>query len=132
METNNQKTILIVEDDSMLSNSLQGACASAGYAVSVAHDGEEGLNMALANRPNVVLLDIMMPKMDGLEVLKNLNAQMGEAKPAIFMFTNLTDMDKIAAALSDGAAGYFIKAQTPLDDILAKIKEVLEKSPSPG
>ena len=129
METN-KKSVLIVEDDPLLAASLKDACSSEGYEVSVANDGEAGLNAALQNRPNVILLDIMMPKMDGLEVLRKLSAKQSEPKSIVFMFTNLTEMDKIAQALSGGAAGYFIKAQTPLDDILVKIKEQLEKSQS--
>ncbi len=117
------KTILICEDDPMLSKTLRDACVTEGYAVEIANDGEEGLKMALEKKPHIIFLDIMMPKMDGLTVLNNLNTQQQEPKSKIFMFTNMSETEQIAQALSNGAAGYFVKAQTPLSDILAKIKE---------
>ena len=122
MPETNTKTILIVEDDPVLANTLRDAFTTEGYLVHLAQDGEEGLKQALELKPRVIFLDIMMPKMDGLEVLKNLNAQSPDPSRKIYMFTNISDMDKIAQALSGGAAGYFIKAQSSLTEILTKVK----------
>ncbi len=128
MPENNTKTILIVEDDPMLSLTLSDACKEAGYNVKVANDGEEGLKIALEEKPVVILLDIMMPKMDGMTVLKNLNAQQPEPKSRVFMFTNVNDVEKISEAIQEGAVGYFMKAQTPIKEILSKVKEQMDKS----
>ncbi len=124
METNtipSAKKILIVENDTVISKILAHALTENGFAVTEARDGVEGIAVAGAQTPDLILLDIDMPKMDGLTMLKELR-KAGNTTP-IIMLTNLNNPDYIADAAEHGVREYLIKADWEIDDIAARCNE---------
>jgi two-component system alkaline phosphatase synthesis response regulator PhoP len=99
-------TILLVDDDKMITGPLGDRLREAGYTVLVAHDGRSGLDMALSQQPDVVVLDVMMPEMDGWEVCKTLRAQ--SAVPILMLTARGDEVDRIIG-LELGADDYLTK-----------------------
>lgn len=121
----NNKRILVVEDEATLQKTLNDVLAGEGFEVSSALDGEKGLQMAIEEKPDIILLDIILPKMDGFEVLAKLK-QTKEAKDIpVIILTNLSDLDNIQKALDSGATTYLVKADFHLDDVVKKVKSIL-------
>lgn len=123
------KKILIVEDETILRNALKERFEEEGFEALPAGDGEEGLKIALARRPDLILLDILLPKMDGLEMLRKVRADdWGKSAPVIIL-TNVDDANRVAEGLKIGFTGsydYLVKADRTLDEIVAKVKERLQ------
>lgn len=124
-EKNNQKVILIVEDDESMIEALIEKFSVSGFDVISAKNGSEGLKLALSKHPDVILLDIVMPKMDGLSMLKKLKEDRWGAFAPVVILTNLSDNQKLAEALEIGIVEYMIKAEVKLSDIVSKVKRVL-------
>lgn len=124
--------ILIVEDDQFLRDFYQELLSSEGYTVDVAADGEEGLMKMSQGGWNLVLLDIMLPKKDGLQILQDLQAR-GPLKPngPIVALTNLGNDTVINQAFSFGANGYLIKSAMNPDGVLTEIDNFLHKPHAP-
>lgn len=121
------KTILIIEDELAYVRLLKGEL-SHHYEVLHAADGKEGLHMALKQKPDLILLDVRMPKMDGLTVLKKLrqDSPYGE-KAKVILLTNLEASDKIVVQVTkDLPTYYFVKSDVELDYVLDKIQELLQ------
>lgn len=116
-----QKKILIVEDDPIYSRILQERLSAAGCDISLAHDGEEGLALALKNHPDIVLLDIVMPKLGGIGVLKKIREDAWGKNARVVILTNLPDNEAIADALSEGGFEYYVKADTEIESLVHKI-----------
>jgi two-component system, OmpR family, response regulator ResD len=123
------KRILIVEDDQFLREFYQELLSSEGYAVDVAVDGEAGSLKLAQGGYDLVLLDIMMPKKDGLQVLKDLKVK-PSANPnkQIVMLTNLGQDTIIKQCFEIGASGYLIKSALNPDQVLTEIHNYLEKT----
>ncbi|MFA6521578.1 MAG: response regulator [Candidatus Gracilibacteria bacterium] len=124
-----QATILIAEDDVNLSEILKTNLVSLGYSVLSAHDGEEAEKLIFANSPDLSLLDIMMPKKSGIEVLEAMKNNPATKDLAAMMLSNLgqkADLDKCKEL---GAKDYLIKANVSLSDIVKKIDEYLKANP---
>lgn len=122
--------LLIVEDEEVLSKSLTEKFTSEGFEVSCAFDGKDGLEKALKIHPDVILLDILMPKMDGIGVLKELRKDDWGKEAKVVILTNLGDTEKIAQAMQagmDGSFTYLIKTDQTLDNILSEVNKILEK-----
>ncbi len=119
------KHILVVDDDQALVNTLHDKLISKGYEVSVAHDGKEGLTQALANHPDLILLDIMMPQMNGWEVLDGLNEDTWGKTARVVMLSNSDDMENVSQAVEHSMKDYIIKGAWPLDELVMKIEEKL-------
>lgn len=119
--------ILVVEDEATLQKALNDVLASEGYDVVSALDGEKGLQMAKEEKPDLVLLDIILPKLDGFEVLKGLKADESTDQIPVIILTNLSDLDNIQKSLDLGATTYLVKADFHLEDVLKKIKHTLKK-----
>lgn len=120
------KKILIVEDERALMQVLHDKLLQEGFVVLQAIDGAQGLKMSLEEHPDLILLDIVMPKMDGMEVLRALRKDAYGKSAKVIMLTNLQPDGKILKnVLEDKPAFYFIKSDIELDDVLAKIKELL-------
>jgi DNA-binding response OmpR family regulator len=117
---NEPKHILIVEDDHVLSGMLGQLLEAEHFRVTVAEDGEIGMKLAAELRPDFLVVDIDMPKINGIIMLKALRGQ-GVTSPAI-MLTNLSRPDYIAEAAELGIREYLIKADWEIDKIVAKIK----------
>jgi DNA-binding response OmpR family regulator len=121
--TRAQKKILIVENDTVITKILAHTLTQNGFSVAEARDGVEGIEIADTQRPDLILLDIDMPKMDGLTMLKELRKS-GNTTP-IIMLTNLNNPDYIADAAEHGVREYLIKADWEIDEIAAKVKAKL-------
>jgi len=121
------KTILIVDDDQFITIAYKAGFEQVGYAVMVANDGEEAIKQMTAKRPDLVLLDIMMPKVDGFEVLQAIKATKGLADIPIVIFTNLSQESDEKTARAYGAADFLTKANVSLNDVLARVERLLDK-----
>ena len=121
--------ILIVEDDQFLREFYQELLQGEGYTVDIAPDGEEGLKKIQENEYNLVMLDIMMPKLDGLQVLRELKIHPPKSgKVAIVILTNLGQDTVIKQCFELGAEGYLIKSALNPDQVLQEIHSYLHKS----
>lgn len=122
-ETKNK--ILIVEDEQTLLNALAEKCSAEGFDVIKAIDGEDGLKQAQTEQPHMILLDIILPKMDGLVMLEKLKSSEVTSKIPVLLLTNLSDQESISRVVELGANGYLIKADISLDDVVSKVKSLL-------
>lgn len=120
------KTILIVEDETSLANILEEKFREEGFDVLVAKNGIEGLNHARKKKPDLILLDIIMPHMDGFSMLRELRSNGDRQDIPVILLTNLGDANYITEAVDEGASGYLIKTDWSLDDIVAKVKKRLK------
>lgn len=121
----NQK-ILIVEDDQFLRDLYHELLADEGFQIDTAVDGEEGLRKIMTGGYDLILLDIMLPKKDGLDVLRTLkNQQPTTANGGIVVLTNLGQDTVIKEALSLGASGYLIKSALTPDQVLHEVRTFL-------
>jgi DNA-binding response OmpR family regulator len=130
METANQnlpKSILIVEDEPALAEALADTLKDEGYDVATCPNGEEGLKQALETHPTLILLDILMPKKDGLAMMTELKREQTPPISSVIFFTNLNQMDKIADAVDEGAEGYIIKAEASLEEVVKRVNEFFAK-----
>jgi len=120
--------ILVAEDDKLISNSLCEALKTAGYEPTPAYDGEEAVAKAKESPPDLLLLDIMMPKLDGISVLWELKANPQTAKIPVVVLTNIGDVETISKIVEAGAVDYLLKSDQSVDDIIQKVKDVLARS----
>lgn len=122
-----KEKVLLVEDEDALAQVLSIKLEREGFTVFRAKDGEEGLEVATREHPDVILLDIIMPKMDGLTMLSRLRKDGGEwGKSAkVMMLTNLSDGDSVMKSLNEAAFDYLVKSDWKLEDIVEKIRERL-------
>ena len=122
----NQKTVLVVEDDLFLSNLLKTRLERAGINVLRASDGEEAVNVLSTAKPDLVMLDIIIPKKSGFEVLEGMREDPSQKDIPVIIVFNLGQEGDIQRGKSLGVIAYFIKAQISIDDILSKVKGYLE------
>ena len=120
------KKILFIEDEARLQEAMAAKLESDGYEVLSAFDGETGIKMAQEHKPDLILLDLILPKKDGFEVLEELKATPGLPAVPILALTNLEDRRSIERCLSYGVHSYLAKANYSLDEISQKIKEALQ------
>jgi DNA-binding response OmpR family regulator len=120
--------ILAAEDDKLISNSLCEALKAAGFDPTPAYDGEEAVAKAKEIVPDLVLLDIMMPKLDGISVLWELKSNPTTAKIPVVVLTNIGDVETISKIVEAGAVDYLLKSDQSVDDIIQKVKDVLARS----
>ncbi|MDD2656593.1 MAG: response regulator [Patescibacteria group bacterium] len=119
--------ILIVEDEKSLSDALLKKFTREDFEVLVENNGEDGLAIALREKPDVILLDLNIPKLDGMSLLKNLRKDNLYGKSAkVIILTNSYDIEKVGDATSLGVFDYFIKADSSMSSILNKVKEKLK------
>ncbi len=124
-EQRSQKVILIVDDDVFISGIYATKLNVEGYEVHQAIDGEAGFAMAKEVLPDVILLDVLMPKMDGFETLKKLKSTASTKRIPVLMLTSMGQKEDIDRGLSGGAADYLLKTQTLPTDAVDKIKKLL-------
>jgi CheY-like chemotaxis protein len=117
--------IVIVEDDPLMKRMYQKAFGFEGYDVDIAGDGVEGLEKIRATKPMMVLLDVMMPKMNGLEVLEKLKADPETKTIPVIMLTNLAGERDAEAAMMKGAVKYIVKSEHDPQEIVSMVKEIL-------
>ena len=119
--------ILLIEDDPFLSSMYSTKFEMENFAVFAAEDGEKGLKMAFEEKPDIILLDILMPKMNGFEVLEKLKANQSTEAIPVILLTNLNQKDEIEKGMSLGANDYLIKAHFMPSEVVDKIKKVINK-----
>ncbi len=119
--------ILVIEDDMDIQTLLEYNLQQAGYSVSLASDGEEGLMVARETTPDMILLDWMMPLMSGIEVLRRLRAKPQTAEIPIIMLTAKADETDRLRGLDDGADDYVVKPFSPAE-LIARIRALLRRS----
>ena len=120
------KTILVVEDEQGMRDALKETLEESGYTTVLAEDGERGIEMARQHKPDLVLLDIILPKKDGFEVLRELKQDEKLKETPVILTTNLSEPSDIQKALDLGATTYLVKSNYSLSDIIEKIQEILE------
>ena len=119
------KKILVVEDDEAISKALQTKLVNEGYEVIVATDGAEGVELALSEKPDLILLDVILPVMDGITVLDKLRAdRWGKTVPVIIL-SNLGKADAIEESKERGVNHYLVKTDWKLADVIQKVKDEL-------
>jgi DNA-binding response OmpR family regulator len=118
--------ILIVEDDNILAKAVNLALAAEGYETLVATDGEDALAKAKEFKPNLILLDLILPKKSGEEVLAELKKDGATKRIPVLVTTVKSEMETVSQCVKLGAKGYFIKAHYTLEEILKKVREALE------
>lgn len=127
MTEQTKKKILVVEDEEILLTALREELEGGGYSTEGAVDGVEGLGKVKSYKPDLILLDLLMPKMDGMEMLQKLKENSETRDLPVVILTNLSDYEKISEALSLGAMDYLVKANYKLEDLLDKVKTVLAR-----
>lgn len=122
-----KKKILIVEDDTSLRNALSEKLSYEGFSAFEAENGIVGFEVALRERPDLILLDVIMPKMDGLTMLSKLREDSWGKNAQVIMLTNVSDGESVLKSLNQAAFDYLIKSDWKLEDIVRKIRDRLEK-----
>lgn len=121
--------ILIVEDEPMLADMYATKFSMEGFAVEKGGDGVEALAKARAVKPDIILLDIIMPKLDGFSVLKELKADAKLKSVPVILLTNLGQDDDVRKGKQLGADDYFVKANHSPQEIVEKVRALLAKYP---
>lgn len=122
----NNKTILIIEDERALLEVVKNKLTKEGFNVLTARRGEDGLVLALKNHPDLILLDLVLPTLDGMSLLHKLREDSWGKKAKVIILTNLGDAEKAEEAAAKGVFDYMIKAEWKLKDIVTKVREKLE------
>ena len=123
--------ILLAEDDRILRKAGETSLKRKGYDVIAAVDGEDALAKARAQKPDLILLDVMMPKMHGFDVLTALKGDASVRDIPVIMLTNLEQASDIKRATDGGAIAYLVKSNMNLDELAGKIAGALKNRPHP-
>lgn len=121
------KKILFIEDEPTLQKAVGEVLTQEGIEVLSALDGERGLELVKKEKPDLVLLDLILPKKDGFEVLRAMKEDENSKDIPVIVLTNLEGMGDVEKALSLGATTYLVKASYELEDVVEKIKQILKK-----
>ncbi len=127
MAEETKKRILLVEDDSFLSNLLRVRFQKEGIDVVLAKDGEEAIKKMIEDSLSLVLLDLILPKKSGFEVLEQISSDPQIANVPVIIISNLGQTSDIERGKSLGAIEYFVKAKVSINDLVEKIKEYINK-----
>jgi len=125
MSSVGKEKILLIEDDSSLRQMYSDVLEAEGYTVVTAGDGERGLAMVRTEKPDLVLLDIILPKLPGFEVLKSIRADADIKNTIVLILSVMGEQRHIQTAMDLGANGYAVKGSTSPSDILGKIRTLL-------
>lgn len=117
--------ILIVEDDVFLSDLYKTKMELEGFKVYTAYDGEKGLELAKKNAPNIILLDLILPKMTGFQVLEKIKEVSAIKDIPVIILTNLSQKSDVDKGLKMGATDYLIKAHFMPSEVVEKIKKLI-------
>ncbi|OHA79474.1 MAG: hypothetical protein A2747_01065 [Candidatus Yonathbacteria bacterium RIFCSPHIGHO2_01_FULL_44_41] len=124
---NQKKIILVVEDEDPMQLVLRDILTVEGYVVLEAKNGIEGLEIAFREHPDLILLDILMPKMDGLEMLKKLREDEWGKKVPVIVLTNLSDNEDVAKAVEEDVFEYFVKTDIKIAEVIERIRAKIGK-----
>ncbi len=129
MTTATTPRVLLVEDDAFLAGMYVTKLEMEGFHVSLANDGKAGLEMAASEHPDVILLDVLLPKVDGFTVLQKLKQDASTTAIPVLMMTNLGSKQDVEKGLHLGATDYLIKAHFLPSEVITKIRTVLGMKP---
>ena len=121
------KKILIVEDEKVLSELVENELDSMGFDARVAGDGELAMKLARSFDPDVIMLDLILPKKGGLDVLRELKIDPALRTIPVIVLSNLSGDESVRMAMTFGADDYFIKTQSSIFEIIAKVQKRLER-----
>jgi len=121
-----KKKILVIEDEVVLQKSMMDFLSEEGFEVFGALDGEAGLQLAKKEKPDLILLDIVLPIKDGFEVLTELKQSDDLKNIPVILLTNLDSMENVQRAFEFGVSTYLVKANYKLEDISKKVQEALK------
>lgn len=121
-ERGNMRTILVVEDDTLLGKMICRYCSEAGFEPFWARSGKEAFEALESQQVDAILLDIMLPDMDGFEILKKLREDGTLVKTPVIVLSNLAEMEHIDRALAMGAKDYLIKANVDMTSVMGKLR----------
>ncbi len=124
---NEKKTVLIVEDDEFLRSLTAKRLEKENYAIEVAVDGENAISVLDTLKPDIILLDLLLPGKDGFEVLKKIRSTTAVKIVPVVIFSNLGQKEDIEKAKALGVEDFLIKANFTLDDVVAKINKLIRK-----
>lgn len=119
--------ILIIEDEKNLLDALKIKLADAGYEIETALDGVSGLEKAKTVSPDLILLDLLLPELDGMSLLRELKKEEKFKVVPVIVLTNFFSQKLYDIIIEAGAAGYLIKSDYKIEDVVAKIRETLKK-----
>ena len=119
-------TVLIIEDDQLLSKLMQKKIIDSGFNAVAALDGEEGLKKVAKLLPDLILLDLLLPGIDGFEVLRRLKRDTRFRDIVVIVISNLGETKNIEAAMQEGAAEYIIKAESSPEQILTMVRRFID------
>ena len=120
-----KKTVLIVEDEPAVALALTDTLTQEGYTVLSAMDGDKGLQMTLKEHPDVILTDIKMPGMSGIDMIEEIRKDSWGATAKIIILSNASDLGTLQSAMEKGAFHYMVKGDSSVADILAAVKKQL-------
>lgn len=121
----NKKKILIIEDEAFLSEMYKMKFELEGYKVIIARDGQEGIESVFSDKPDIILLDLVMPIKDGYQVLEELKSNKDTKNIPVLILSNLGQADEIKRAMNDGADKYLIKANMTPNQLVKEVKDAL-------
>ena len=124
------KTILLIEDEGALQKTMGDVLSQEGYTILAALDGEIGIRLAKEKVPDLILLDLVLPKIMGLEVLKELRGGKKTKDIPVIVLTNSEDMQDIQRVMDLGATTYLVKSNYELQEVVKKIQTVLGENES--
>ena len=116
------KKILIVDDENILLEPLSKKFKEEGFEVEMASNGEEGFKKALEILPDLIILDVAMPKVNGLEMLAKIRKNEKGKDMKVIILTNVNEIEKIEDAVKDGASEYLVKVEWSLENLVKKVK----------
>jgi DNA-binding response OmpR family regulator len=126
MSTENaNKKVLIVEDEAPTALALGDKFEGSGYTVLRAADGKEGLHLALAEHPDVMLVDLRLPEMSGLELIRELRKDSWGANVKVMILTNVSDVESIDEAMRQNTFHYVVKGDTTMQSVYEKVEALL-------
>ncbi len=121
------KKILFIEDEPSLQKTLGEKLKKRGHEVLCAFDGEEGVRLAGESDPDLILLDIILPKKSGFEVLQDLKSNSETERIPVIILTNLENIEEVERALELGSTTYLVKANYSLDEVVEKVEKALDQ-----
>ncbi|MDP2638050.1 MAG: response regulator [Candidatus Levybacteria bacterium] len=118
--------VLIIDDDETLSTVFETAFQKNGFQTAVSHNGQDGINKAHAEKPDLILLDQVLPDISGNEILKTLKADSQTQNIPIFILSNFSQEELVKEAINNGAMDYVFKYQVEPTDLISKVKQALK------
>ena len=126
-KSNKGKTILFIEDESAIQKTFSDALKKEEYEIISALDGEVGLRLAKEKKPDLILLDLVLPKLDGFQVLQSLKSNETTRAIPVIVLTNLEQMEDIQKAIDLGAKTYLVKSNYNLAEVIDMVKKAMEE-----